>query len=829
MKKYILIVPILLLILHNNFNGQGNLYKIYINEFMASNSRTILDEDFNEYSDWIELYNGGESAINLNGFYLTDNTLNPSMWKIKFDLIVAPKAFVLFWADGKDTLNHTNFNLSKEKEEIALFDYELKAVDEVKYDSMSADISYGRFPDGDLNLFYFDHPTPRSKNLSGSLDVIPKPHFSIQRGFYPMQQTLLLTCEDPTAEIKYTLDGALPTDSSTNFSLPIDLTKTTVVRAFATKQDCIPSEVVTKTYFINEQTTLPVVSIATDPKNFWDDKIGIYVVGTNGVSGYCVNSPRNWNRDWERPISLEFFEDGGTPGFNLDAGMKIGGGCTRKYPEKSLAIYARSDYGTSKIKYNIFKDKPMQSVNNILLRNTGQDWWRTLIRDGLMHTILIGQMDIERQAYRPAIVFLNGEYWGIHDIREKHNEHYLESNFGINPDSVDILVDNADVKNGKADHYKNLISFIKSNDIKQSANYEYVKTQMDVDNYINYQIAEIYYANIDWPGGNIKYWRPQKPGAKWRWILFDTDLGFGAHQQGQYNSNSLENATSPVETYYANPPWSTYLLRTLLSNTDFKNDFVQRFAMYMNTTFKAERLKPIIDSIIAVVAKEVPRHKAMWPESMSFGPTWESQLNIVYEFAEKRSGFVIDHLKNKFGISGTANLAIKNPELNKGKIFVNTVEVKDGNFTGIFFKEIPIHLKVVPNAGYKFTGWSGVTNSTSDSIAVVISGDSEITASFEVETSVQNEIEKYDFKLEQNYPNPFNPVTIINYELGITSNVTLKVFDILGNEIATLVNEEKPAGSYRVDFDASKLSNGIYFYQIKTASFVQTRKMILLK
>ncbi len=824
----------LVLLLSNSMLSQ-TLPKLYINEFMASNTNSFFDYDFSAYSDWIEIYNADTYAVDLNGYYLSDKPSEPAKWKFTTKLVVQPGKYVIVWADEKDTLNHTNFKLSKEEDDIILSDYQLREIDKIEYKDMQEDISYGRFPDGSSTFNYFVLPTPESKNTDGSLEILSKPDFSIKSGFYSGTQTLQLTSSNQLATINYTLDGSVPTDTSSVYSQPIVLDKTTVVRAIATKSDCVYSEVKTNTYFINESTTLPVVSIATDPKNFFDDKIGIYVIGTNGTSGYCVDSKRNWNQDWERPISLEFFENDGSRGFQIDAGVKIGGGCTRKYAQKPLAVYARSKYGESKIKYQIFKDKPIQSLNNILLRNTGQDWWRTLIRDGLMHTIVKGRMDIDLQAYRPSIVFINGEYWGIHDIREKHNEHYIEANHGIDDDSVDLVVGNAEVKEGSAADYTALLNYIKANNIQSGSVYEYVKTKIDIDEYINYFIAEVFYGNYDWPANNIKYWKPQTQGGKWRWILFDTDLGFGAHGSSPYNCNTLELCTSPTQTYYANPAWSTYLFRTLLANEEFHNEFSQRMMAHLNTTFKPERLKNIIDSIKAIVEPEIPRHKERWSESLSFFTTWQQGVDVIYEFAEKRSPYVIQNIKNRFGFSGEANLTLN--IAGKGKVFFNGVECDNNNFSGSFFKDIPLKLIAVPDSGYSFSGWSGLLNSSSDSTEIVLTNDSQLTAFFEVATGVKDETSAtLSFMLEQNYPNPFNPVTTIKYVIPVVEtghapslHTMLKVYDVIGREVATLVNENKKTGIYEVEFDGSHLSSGMYFYELRVGDNVSTKKMMLVK
>jgi len=974
-----------MVIIGGNVFSQTTSVRLFINEFLASNSTTIFDPDFQEYSDWIEIYNAEDSSIYLGDFYLTDDLNEPFKWKIPDNTTIRPGWHVLFWADGKNQGRHTNFKLSKAGEQIGLYSADGTVIDTVFYQAQAADISFGCYPDGDSNRYFIDEPTPGAANSNQIFrGIAPIPQFSIDGGFY--NGNLVLELSTPaTIIIRYTLDGSIPGTESLIYSSPILIDSTTAIRAQTIKRGYLSGSVITHTYFIDENISLPVVSVVTDPANLWDDEVGIYVEGTNGIPGYCNTTPKNWNQDWERPVSLELFEQDGSPGFKLDAGMKIGGGCTRKYPQKSLAIYVRNQYGTSKIHYQIFKDKPIDSFNNIMLRNAGQDWYRTFFRDGMMQVLVKDRMDIDWQAFKPAVLFLNGEYWGIHNIREKHNEHYLESNYGIDGDNIDILSGNASVKQGNATHYKNLLNFIESNNLNSEDNYDYVKTQMEIDEYLNYQISEIYFANIDWPGGNIKYWRPQTETGKWRWILFDTDLGFGAHTEGQYHSNSLANATATTASYYANPPWSTFLFRKLLENTGFKNDFIQRFASHLNTTFAPERALVIIDSLKAEIAPEIPRHKLKWPHSMSFGESWNDLVEIMREFAVKRPGHVFQHIIDKFNLSGTAKLTVNVVEPGMGKILINNVAIPGISFQGTYFKDIPINCQAIPDDGYHFTGWQGISAQNSDSITIILSDDDSLKAIFEHDATIlindvyineflainnQGIADKYgenddwielfnggdeavdigglyitddlnnpaawqipskfpdsttiqpggflllwadkdtaqgllhvniklsgngeqiglaqqtetgfvyidslnfdtqtadvsygrypdgdksksyftqptpgsenivpisvmedhqipiNTRLEQNFPNPFNPITTIHFQISTTEIVTLKIYDILGKEVAALINKKMLGGSYEIEFNGHNLPGGVYFYKMRAGKFVDTKKLLLIK
>lgn len=704
---------------------------LFINEFQASNTSTITDPSTQQFSDWIELYNAADTTIDISGFYLTDNLSDPLKWKIAEGTSIRPHKYYLFWADGSGIDRHTNFKLSADGEQIGLFGKNGDVIDSLTYGMQYENNSFGRFPDGSETWYFFNDPTPASANLSqGHFGILPDPVFNLESGAYPSGTSIGITHPLNDAEIHYTTDGSAPTVDATLYTGEFTINKTTVIRAKAFKDNYLSGNSVTATYLVDENINLPVVSIVTDPENLWSDEYGIYVEGTNGIPGYCVSEPRNWNQEWERPAHITYFEKNGQKGFELDAGIQIGGGCTRKYPQKTLAIYTRDIYGTSKINYKLFDDKNIYQFNNFILRNSGQDWYRALFRDGLIQTVVKGKMDIDWQAYKPGVVFLNGEYWGIHGIREKHNEHYFESNYGLDPDKLDILTGDAVVKNGDADHYNNLINFITENDLTKDENYNYVKTQMEISSYLDYVITEIYCANIDWPAGNIKYWRPKTANGRWRWLIYDTDLSFGAHGLGQYDSNNLANATSPTSTYYANPSWSTFLLRSLLTNQDFRNNFIQRFAMHMATTFEPGRVLTIVDSLKNQIADQIPRHKDKWEDSMSFGPSWESLVSIIVEFAQKRPEYVFSQIAEKFTLEGTVNLSIENNNPDGGLIYICDVPLS-GNLSADFFKNVPFSVKAVANAGYQFAGWQGLSQEQNDSITVSLNSSSALTALFE--------------------------------------------------------------------------------------------------
>lgn len=305
---------LVLLILHATTRGQSP--EILINEFLASNQTANRDPEFGEYSDWIELYNTAHGAMDLSGYYVTDNLDEPLKWQIPDGTLIPGAGFLLLWADGRNTGLHTSFKLSKGGEQLGLYTPEGVLVETLSFGARQDDMSYGRLANDVNQWSFFSPPSPGSVNdPRHSVGVTPQPVFSITGGFFQGAQVLSFQNSEQI-DIYYSLDGTPPDDSALRYQAPIALNATTAVRAIGYKHGFAPSDVVTHTYFIDEPIHLPFISIVTDPNDFFSDERGIYVTGTHGRSGYCDSAIRNLKQDWERPVNIELYEMDGALGFN---------------------------------------------------------------------------------------------------------------------------------------------------------------------------------------------------------------------------------------------------------------------------------------------------------------------------------------------------------------------------------------------------------------------------------------------------------------------------------------------------------------------------------
>lgn len=693
---------------------------------------TITDED-GDYSDWIELFNLHQDSIDLSGYGISDDSLNPFKWVIPH-VKISPQDHLLIFASDKNKTSsylHTNFKLSSDGETVVITNPEGITIDKINFGKLGSDVSYGRQPDGSDSLSLFQDATPGDSNTSPAyFGITDVPQVSHEAGFYNSSVIVTLISGSVYDNIYFTLDGSEPNENSQLYIDSIIIDNTKVLRARAYRTGFIPSKTATNTYFINFSRTLPVISLSTNPGNLFDEEYGIYTLGKNADTTHPYYGANYW-QDWERPVHVELFETSGNGGFSIDAGIKIFGSFSRAQPQKSLAIFARGKYGYSTLNYKLFDDLPFNEYESFVLRNSGQDWYRTMFRDALM-TRLVDDVDIDKQDYRPSIVFINGEYWGIQNIREKVNEHFIAQHHNLSPDSLDILENHFDIVYGDNTDYLALNYFIENNDISIPSNFEFVKTKMEVENFIRYYISEIYFANVDWPVGNIKYWRNGK-NSKWRWILFDTDWGFGLSGPDAFSHNTLEFASDPNSSNESNPPWSTLFLRKLLENDSFKYDFINCFADYSNTIFDSSVVINKINALKSIIEPEIQRHGARWG---TFDLNkWLSHVQVLRDFASQRIAYMRLHFIQKFGLSGLSKVNLSISDTANGSIRLNSLTIKSANWSGNYFNDVPITIKAQPEKGNRFVRWEGSFTSNDDSLSITLSDTLSLTAIYESDSN----------------------------------------------------------------------------------------------
>ncbi len=629
---------------------------------------------------------------------------------------------------------HTNFKVDADGEPLLLTSPSGNTVDQIWVPSMPPGHSYGRPRQNRQELQFFSSPTPDSENPDEGYPRFAKPpRFSIKAGFYKEPVRVRLLPQTPSAEIRYTLDGSRPTAASPLFSNAIRLETNTVVRARAFHPGTGPSRVVTHSYFVGEGTSLPVISLSTDPAHLWDEESGIYTHFKPSFDG----------RQWERPVHIEFFESNESFGIGFNAGIRIhGGNITTRFPQKSIRVYTRQEYGRHAVEYPFFPDHPITRFRRLILRNSGQDWMVTHFRDGLMQSLIEELPTLDTQAYRPVNTFINGQYWGIYNLRERTDEDYLASKHRVDPDNVDILENQSLPNQGKPDHYRRLLRFIRNHSVREPKTLSRIGRMMDLQNYINYTASEIYFANTGWPGQNIRYWRLRSPHGKWRWLMFDTDSGFGLKTSPSHDT--LGFATATGSDFYGNPDWATFLLRKLLTNAEFRIRFTNRLADLLNTKFRPQRVVERIHQLADRLEPAMPRQIARWREqatepqgeAVQTMAAWRDEVARLREFAEHRPDHLRQDLVKHFNLSGTSELTTDVTPPQGGSVSVNTLTLDSDSLPwhGTYFQGVPVHLAAQPAPGFKFVRWQGDVKSASASLRLELAKDSQVTAVFEKNT-----------------------------------------------------------------------------------------------
>jgi hypothetical protein len=516
---------------------------------------------------------------------------------------MAAKGYLLIWADDKDEKQkalHTNFKLSAKGETLILSDKNGVVIDNITFPKQESDISCKALSDG--SIVYME-PSPAKINgvTYTDNDRSDKPVIS-------GTQTITITAA-AGSEIYYTTDGSMPTKNSKRYSNPISLSKTTAIRASALENGKFMSESSAKTFFINHTTSLPIVSLMTDKKYLYDSTIGIY---------------ENYEKEWKRPVNLEFF-DNNQQKFATAMEFEISGQSSRSRSKKSFKCEFDKDYGMKSLKnttYQLYPNKNLEKIKDFKIR-AGDHGYR--IGDILAGVIVEdGNLSVDYQAYRTVEMFMNGELWGVYNIRETKGVDYILSNYPqVDENKLDIINNNGPVvKSGTYDEYQRL------RDAARDFNkYQTVLDMIDEESFIDYMIVMLYSGNQDWIWANSRAWRENKPNAKWRWMLDDVDEGFN---KDVINNDNFEMLTRDT---HRSALANTYM--TLIKNASFKTKFKNRFYTLLNTLLSPDNMKKLINKIIDERKDEITKGKYGISQS-----SFDNYVQGLHQFANERADIV---------------------------------------------------------------------------------------------------------------------------------------------------------------------------------------------
>ena len=618
-----------------------------------------------DYPDWIEIFNAGGEALDLGGYALSDDPAQPRKWA--FPTVVIPaEGFLVVLATGEDRRAdylHTNFKLNQDGETVLLTAPSGAIVDSVTTGSIPVDFTLGRTADQLRPWSLFRVATPGKANHSPPFPgFVSEVNPSHDPGGYSGPVQLALEAGPEAGDVYFSIDGSLPDPSGSLYRRPISIATTTVFRAQAWADGQPTTPVFTGTYLIDALHDLPVVSLTTEPGHLWDPVEGIYAAGRDARESDRI---ANYWRDWERPVHVELIETTGRREFAVNAGLQIFGWGSRSHAQKSLAIMIRDRYGLDDLDYPLFPASRVQTYHSFVLRAGGSDWGQAFLRDAFAQR-LVRNRDVDQQRFRPAVVYVNGTYWGIQNIREKLNEEYLASHHGVDPDDVDIVSRYwrrmyPVVVEGDADAFLELERFLERADWNDPASYEELSARVDLNSLMDYMATEIYLANYDWPGNNNKAWRSREPGSRWRWLMYDLDFTMASGSNNGPSHNTLSHAIDPGDTGWPNPHWTTLVFRELIESPDFCAEFATRAADLANTIFSPDAAISELNEVADLFRAEMPRHIARWRDEGGIRSmaSWEASVSTVASFLDARPDHFFQHLNEALNLSGTGTLTVE--------------------------------------------------------------------------------------------------------------------------------------------------------------------------
>ncbi len=798
--------------------------QLVINEIMQSNIDCIMD-DLNEFPDsWVELYNSGDTPVNLADYKIGSKKSASKAWQLPNKTVNAHDYVVIF-CDKEENGLHTSFRLeSDDAGSVYLFKGD-ETVGKEDYVAMPApNIAYGRKTDGGDEWGYQATPTPGAANCGTTYtDVLGSPVFSAEGKVYTTSKNIRLTISVPEdapegTVIRYTTNGSEPTATSTLYSSPIMINSANrVIRAKLFCDGYLSPISTTQSYiFLGRDFTLPVISIVTDDRYLNDAAIGI-----------IANNPNKENKhDWRRPINFEYFDNAGTESaLNQLCETRVAGGQSREHALKTLVVYANKRFGTKRLEYEFFPEqKPgITEFKSLMLRNAGNDFGGLYMRDAIIQRVMGQNADLDWQAWQPTVVFINGEYKGMLNIRERSNDDNIFSNYKNNKgkglediDMVEISQENSqmveELKVGTWDNYNAFKAFFHESGHSMA---EY-SSLMDCNEFINIMAMNLYYGNLDFPGNNLVVWRPIADDGKWRWIAKDTDFGLGLYgRPADYNTIAwINNPNYDQNNAWANTSEATMLFRNLMEDPDFKREFIDRCAIYMGDFLNESGTREIWDPMADLVKPELIQHRNLYSWSW-WGPEQDIQneINNARNWLSQRTNNFYTHLKNYYNLGTLTNMTV-NKDLSEADakdipFYFNGVKLTKGVFDGKFFQNRSVTLEGTAENGKKVVGWT-VTKTVSGNTTTTQVDGSQYAFTMPACTKLQiNAITGIDTGIND----VESAVWAWNYANGtlsvndVAAGIRVSLYDLSG-----ILIDQKTATGARLSFSVP--SNRVYVLKV---------------
>ena len=696
---------------------------LIINEVQVANLDQFLD-NANCYGGWIELYNPTEASISLNGMHISDGVND--MRFVSAHGSVPANGFKTFWFDhyysegnyGSNARRQIPFKLEYEGGTISLLASDMSVISSVEYPPATPRCSWARTQDGGDTWGTTSTPTPGATNAASKFATfrLSAPEVDTDSRVFNKNFTVQVTIPRGTT-LRYTTDGSAPTatNGETSTDGRFDISSTTILRLCLFRNGYLPGPVVTRSYiYQNHDYYLPILSVCSDPTNFFDNKVGVFVRGTNGISGNGQNSACNWNMDWERPVNFEYLVPGkdGNGGtqyemvLNQEADLEICGGWTRAYggdwvddryweARSSFRLKTDKRYeGVNSIDYPVFPHKPHNKYRCWQVRNGGNDTYARSKDPSIQMIVMKSGFYIDCQDYQPAHVFLNGEYYGMLNIRESNNKHFAYSNYGIDFDDMDQF----DLSNGQYNQkmgdnkaWLQLQTLAKRlAQTKSEDTYQEICDLVEMDEFINYMAFESYMGASDWitNNNNVKGFRSRSDG-KFHFVLFDTDSGF------EYSDMLTRVLNTSVSTNVDD------LFRYLMKYDPFRRQFMDAYCIVNGSVCEPSRCEAIVREIYENTNPAL---------SFEYSST---SMSLAYTIRSAYNGSRMSTLRSYFGTNYSLNVSLS-ANIPEARLTLNGQEIPTGKFAGYLYSYngMPIEISAKAPAGYTFSGWQSENQSS---------------------------------------------------------------------------------------------------------------------
>ena len=822
--------------------------QVVVNEYSCANLAQYQDA-YGEFEDWIELYNPSAADVDIEGYYLTDDAGNLKKWKVPGSVVVPAGGFLIVYASGRNEVVgndvHTNFKLTQTKsnaEHIVFSNPAGLIINDIKVERSKLHQSWGRITDGAAQWRVFTEPTAGSSNdgAASAAGFAKKPDFSQSAGFYAGPIIVEMTTDEPNAVIRYTTIGTEPDLLSTEYTGPITISTTTVLKAasFSNNPEVLPSFVQYNTYFIGVNHTLPVVSVGAKE----------------------VLMLANGNQSLRPKGSIEYFGKDGQRKTRAYGELNSHGQDSWANDQRSLDWVTRDEMGYSAaLKEKLFSMSDRDEFQRIILRAAGDDNYPAAhhqqnegsahIRDAYVQNLAKkGGLHLDVRQAEKAIVYLNGKYWGVYDLRELPDDHdYTDYYYGQGKYDLQYILTwgNTWSQYGggqSLDDWSQLYNFIISSDLSDSTNFKYVKDQFDYTSLVDYVITNSFTVCSDWLNYNTGWWRGLNPAGghrKWGYILWDNDATFDFYINYTGIPNTNADAAPCNPEILATQPWSDpeghiTILNKLRQNPEFNQYYITRQADLLHTAFSCETMLNYLDTIETILSPEMAMHANRW-----FGTyaEWQQNVTKLRNFIAVRCDTLESGIKDCYALTGPFATVILVDPPGAGTLEVNTLPAALAPVIGNYFGSVDLKLTAIPTAGSSlvFKNWTAshhtFTQPNAATALLDLTAPDTIVAHFQsTSVATHTPADAGTQPTFSAYPSLFENSLTLNYFLPEQTAVEVKIYSLLGREMAALLNPEtvQTAGNHQLAFDkvGQNLPAGVYFLRFNTGNFERIIKLI---